>query len=79
MRDIPSRVLTPRELEVAGLVAEGLPYKEIAVALGISELTVRKHVALIGERISGPGRPRDRITRWWWTSWTSLDPPQNEY
>ena len=42
--------LTPRELEVLGLVAEGLPNKVIAARLGISEHTVKFHVnAVMGK------------------------------
>jgi two-component system NarL family response regulator len=36
--------LTPREVQVVGLIAEGLRNKEIAVALGISEQTAKVHV-----------------------------------
>jgi DNA-binding NarL/FixJ family response regulator len=45
--DAPSPValdcLSPRELQVAALVARGVSSKSIARALGISDLTVRKH------------------------------------
>jgi two-component system nitrate/nitrite response regulator NarL len=42
--------LTPRELEVLGLLAEGLPNKAIARRLGISEHTVKFHVnAVLGK------------------------------
>ena len=42
--------LTPRELAVLRLVAEGLPNKTIAVKLGISEHTVKFHVnAILGK------------------------------
>jgi len=36
--------LTPREREVAGLVATGLRNKDIALALGITVATVKDHV-----------------------------------
>jgi DNA-binding NarL/FixJ family response regulator len=36
--------LTPREIQVVRLIAEGLRNKEIAVALGISEQTAKVHV-----------------------------------
>jgi DNA-binding NarL/FixJ family response regulator len=42
--------LTPRELEVLGLLAEGLPNKAIGLRLGISEHTVKFHVnAVLGK------------------------------
>ena len=36
--------LTPREVEVVALIAQGMRNKEIAVALGITEQTVKVHV-----------------------------------
>lgn len=42
--------LTPRELEVLHLMAEGLPNKSIALRLGISDHTVKFHVnAILGK------------------------------
>ena len=42
-----STPLTPRELEVLGMLAEGLANKNIAARLGLSEHTVKTHVASI--------------------------------
>lgn len=39
--------LTPREVEILGMLAEGLANKNIAARLGISEHTVKTHVASI--------------------------------
>ena len=39
--------LTPREMEVVGLIAEGMRNKEIAAALGITDDTVQAHVKSI--------------------------------
>ncbi|HEX5071606.1 MAG TPA: response regulator transcription factor [Gemmatimonadaceae bacterium] len=45
--DPPTQPLTRRELEVLGFLAEGLANKNIAARLGISEHTVKTHVASI--------------------------------
>ncbi|AEJ39366.1 two component LuxR family transcriptional regulator [Sulfobacillus acidophilus TPY] len=46
-RDLSGPALTPRELDVLGRLAQGLANKEIAQALGITEKTVKVHVAHI--------------------------------
>lgn len=43
----PAEALSPREVEVLGMLAEGISNKEIAARLGISEHTVKFHVAQI--------------------------------
>jgi DNA-binding NarL/FixJ family response regulator len=43
--------LSEREVEVAGLLAEGLSNKEISSALKISEPTVKKHIGHILEKL----------------------------
>ena len=48
--------LTARELEVLALVAEGLPNKMIATALGISDQTVKFHVAAIIGKLGAANR-----------------------
>lgn len=48
--------LTERELEVIGLIAEGLPNKEIADRLSISDSTVRHHLTSIYSKLEAPGR-----------------------
>ena len=42
--------LTPRELEVAALIAEGLSNREIAARLFLSDGTVRNHISMILEK-----------------------------
>lgn len=48
--------LTPRELEVLRLLAEGLPNKSIAARLNISEHTVKFHVNAILGKLGAEGR-----------------------
>ncbi|MEM6997066.1 MAG: FHA domain-containing protein [Myxococcota bacterium] len=48
--------LSPRELEVAVLVADGLTSQEIADTLHISPRTVSKHLGNIYDRLGLPGR-----------------------
>jgi NarL family two-component system response regulator YdfI len=43
----PPQALTPRELEILGLFAEGLGNKSIAQRLGISEHTVKTHATSV--------------------------------
>jgi DNA-binding NarL/FixJ family response regulator len=43
----PVEALSPREIEVLGMLAEGIGNKEIAARMGISEHTVKFHVAQI--------------------------------
>jgi DNA-binding NarL/FixJ family response regulator len=46
----PLEILTNRELEVLRLVAEGLPNKQIAIKLSISEHTIKFHInAIMGK------------------------------
>jgi DNA-binding NarL/FixJ family response regulator len=55
-RDVVQEPLTPRELEVLGLIAEGLPNKAIADALDISDQTVKFHVAAILAKLGAQNR-----------------------
>jgi DNA-binding NarL/FixJ family response regulator len=54
--DAPTQALTPRELEVLGMLAEGLANKAIAPRLGISEHTVKAHVAAIFAKLHATTR-----------------------
>jgi len=48
--------LTPREVEVLELLAEGLPNKAIAVKLQISDQTVKFHVSSISGKLGAKNR-----------------------
>ena len=48
--------LTPREVQVLELLAEGLPNKAIASRLGISDQTVKFHVAAIIGKLGASNR-----------------------
>lgn len=48
--------LTDRESEVLGLLSEGLANKQIAIALGISEHTVKFHVSSIYTKLNATNR-----------------------
>lgn len=54
--------LSPREHEVLGLYAAGLPLKSVARRLGISEETAREHLRRIRRKYQAVGRPADTKT-----------------
>lgn len=54
--DPSAEPLTPRELEVLQILAEGLSNKAIARRLGISDQTVKFHVASIGGKLGAQNR-----------------------
>jgi DNA-binding NarL/FixJ family response regulator len=56
VEDILAEPLTSRETEVLALVAEGLPNKAIADRLGISDQTVKFHVASIAGKLGAANR-----------------------
>jgi DNA-binding NarL/FixJ family response regulator len=54
-------MLTPRQVEIARLLASGLKYEAIGARLGITERTVRFHVTDAAARLPGRGAPRVKL------------------
>ncbi|MEP6916639.1 MAG: response regulator transcription factor [Acidobacteriota bacterium] len=48
--------LTPRELQVLTLVADGLPNKAIAAALGVSDETIKFHLGAVFGKLGASNR-----------------------
>ncbi len=60
--EAPGETLTPRELEVLQLLAEGLPNKIIARRMGISDHTVKFHVNAIMGKLDAQSRTGAVVT-----------------
>jgi two-component system, NarL family, response regulator YdfI len=54
--ELAASPLTPREIDVLNALAEGLGNKQIATRLGISEHTVKTHLAAIFEKLDASNR-----------------------
>jgi two-component system nitrate/nitrite response regulator NarL len=54
--DPAAEALTPREVQVLELVAEGMPNKTIADRLGISDQTVKFHIASLSGKLGAANR-----------------------
>jgi DNA-binding NarL/FixJ family response regulator len=54
--------LSPRQTEIAALVAKGMADKQIAREVGLSIATVRAHIQAAASRIQGNTSPRHRLT-----------------
>ena len=54
--DTPAENLTPRQIEILTLVAQGLTYKEVGAKLCLSERTVKYHMGEIVRRLHLKGR-----------------------
>jgi FixJ family two-component response regulator len=59
--------LTPREQQVAALVAKGYAVKRIAAELRISPKTVDAHIQQAAQRIPGDASPLHRLTLWFYS------------
>ncbi len=59
----PAVALSPRELEALSLVARGLPNKQIARKLGITEATVKAHLTAVFRTIGAENRTQ--AARWY--------------
>ena len=55
-RPSPKKTLTPRELDVLRLLAEGLQHEQIGRQLGITAETVRSHVRKASDRLDATTR-----------------------
>jgi DNA-binding CsgD family transcriptional regulator len=53
---VAAEAMTPREMDVLQLLAEGLPNKTIAKRLGISDQTVKFHLASICGKLGAQNR-----------------------
>lgn len=60
-------MLTPRQSEIAALVAKGLSNKAIARETGLAIQTVKNHIDGAATRLPGDGRPRHRILVWFFS------------
>lgn len=65
-------MLTPRQREIAQLVARGLTNKEIAKVTGLSRRTVEDHIAEAANRIPGDTKPRHKLIVWF-TDWEDIE------
>jgi DNA-binding NarL/FixJ family response regulator len=54
--DPSDQILTPREIEVVRMIADGLGNKEIASKLGISDHTVKFHISSIFAKLGAANR-----------------------
>jgi DNA-binding NarL/FixJ family response regulator len=62
LEEFPVEALTPRELQVVQLLAEGLSNRDIGERLGISSQTVKFHVTSIYGKLGAANRP-DAVRR----------------
>ena len=66
-----SKILTPREQEVIGLLCDGLKYKEAGRKLCISIETVRKHVDSIYKKLNVKNKA-EAVMKVYWNDYERL-------
>ena len=54
-------MLTPKQREIAQLVAQGWTHKRISRETGLAIQTVKEHVRAAAERIPGDGPPKYKL------------------
>jgi two-component system, NarL family, response regulator DevR len=54
----PTNPLTAREIEILGLVAQGLRNREIADRLDVNEQTIKNHIRTVMHKLGAPNRTR---------------------
>lgn len=64
LRGEGSRRLTPREVEVVKLFADGLSYGGIARRLGVSENTVKNHATSIRQKLGAADKLGATVMAW---------------
>jgi DNA-binding NarL/FixJ family response regulator len=55
-RDADRKALTPRQLQLLELVANGLTNKEIAAHLNVSQFTVKNHISRVMRQMEAANR-----------------------
>jgi DNA-binding NarL/FixJ family response regulator len=55
-QDADRKALTPRQLQLLGLVADGLTNKEIAAHLNLSQFTVKNHISRVMRQVEAASR-----------------------
>lgn len=57
-------MLTPRQVEVAGMVAKGMTAREISREIGATVGTVEQHIKQAAHRIPGETPARHKLALW---------------
>lgn len=60
-----SQPLTPAEERAVALLAQGMTYRQVAGALGISLRTAKSHIKNAGDKIPGKLPLKARVIEWY--------------